>query len=325
VQQPSKHLLLVEDEGPLRQLIAAQLAQHGYEVQQSGTGEDALAKLSDFAFDLIVTDLRLPGMDGSAVVDAAVARYPDIVAVVVTGYGTVKDAVEAIKRGAWDFVSKPFQIDELLHVLDAALEQRRLKSENAYLRAQLEDRYRFDGLVGKTPAMIRLFQLLETIASANSTVLISGETGTGKELVARAIHATGRDPANRPMVSLNLAALPATLLESELFGYAPGTFTGDRREGQAGKLEQAEGGTLFLDEVADIPMEMQVKLLRVLEDHMVERLGSRRAERGTLPCRTSLAGQRAPVTSKSRGGTGVLRWRPVAGGGFHTRRPANSI
>src|SRR5436190_6829187 len=173
-----KHLLLVEDEAPLRTAIAEQLADHGYQVEQVGTGEAALAKLADFAFDVIVTDLRLPGVDGSAVVDAAVDRYPDIVAIVVTGYGTVKDAVEAIKRGAWDFVSKPLQIDELLHVLDAALEQRRLRSENAYLRAQLEERYRFDqGVVGKSPAMTRLFQLLESAAAQSSTTPSNGEKG----------------------------------------------------------------------------------------------------------------------------------------------------
>src|SRR6185295_3639819 len=132
----SKHILLIEDEAPLRQAVAEQLADRGYQVEQADSGEAALARLADFAFDIIITDLRLPGIDGSAVLEAAVERYPDIIAIVVTGYGTVKDAVEAIKRGAWDFVSKPFQIDELLHVLQSALEQRRLKSENAYLRAQ---------------------------------------------------------------------------------------------------------------------------------------------------------------------------------------------
>src|ERR1700693_1049549 len=156
-----KHLLLVEDEAALREVIGEQLTDRGYHVVQAGSGEAALERLAEFAFDIIVTDLRLPGIDGSAVVDAAVERYPDIVAIVVTGYGTVKDAVEAIKRGAWDFVSKPFQIDELLHALDAALEQRRLKSENAHLRAQLDERHRFEGLIGKSPAMKRLFQLLE--------------------------------------------------------------------------------------------------------------------------------------------------------------------
>src|SRR6266540_2869252 len=183
-----KHLLLVEDEVALRQAIAEQLGDRGYEVEQAGSGEAALARLADFAFDIVITDLRLPGVDGSAVVEAAVARYPDVIAIVVTGYGTVKDAVEAIKRGAQDFVSKPFQIDELLHVLDSALEQRRLKSENAYLRAQLDERYRFEGVVGKSRPMARLFQLLETVAATNSTILITGETGSGKEVVARAIH-----------------------------------------------------------------------------------------------------------------------------------------
>jgi len=176
----TKHLLLVEDEAPLRQAIAEQLSDRGYHVEQADSGEAAVARLADFAFDIIVTDLRLPGIDGAAVVDAAVERYPEIVAIVVTGYGTVKDAVEAIKRGAWDFVSKPFQIDELLHVLDSALEQRRLRSENEYLRAQLEERYRFQqGIIGKSRAMARLFQLLETVAVTNSTILVTGETGRG--------------------------------------------------------------------------------------------------------------------------------------------------
>src|SRR3989454_9181990 len=154
-----KHLLIVEDEAPLRQAIAEQLADRGYQVEQADSGEAAIARLADFAFDIIVTDLRLPGVDGAAVVEAAVGRYPDIIAIVVTGYGTVKDAVEAIKRGAWDFVSKPFQIDELTHVLESALEQRRLKMENAYLRAQLEQRYSFAGIIGKSRAMAKLFQL----------------------------------------------------------------------------------------------------------------------------------------------------------------------
>src|ERR1043165_9546456 len=159
-----KHLLLVEDEAPIRQAIAEQLTDRGYHVEQAASGGQAIQRLADFAFDVIVPHLRLPGVDGSFVLEAAVERYPDIVAIVVTGFGTVKDAVEAIKRGAWDFVSKPFQIDELLHVLDSALEQRRLKSENAYLRAQLDERYRFEGIVGKSRAMKLLFQLLETVA-----------------------------------------------------------------------------------------------------------------------------------------------------------------
>jgi two-component system, NtrC family, response regulator AtoC len=266
-----KHLLLVEDEAPLRQAIAEQLGDRGYRVEQAESGEAALAHLADFAFDIIVTDLRLPGIDGCTVIESAVARYPHIIAIVVTGFGTVKDAVEAIKRGAWDFVSKPFQIDELLHVLDSAIEQRRLKSENAYLRSQLEERYRFEGIVGKSRPMERLFQLLETVAPTNSTILITGETGTGKEVVARAIHHNSPRRANR-FVALNCSAIPETLLEAELFGHVRGAFTGAVGNRQ-GRLEQAHKGTLFLDEVGTMSVALQMKLLRVLQEREFERVG----------------------------------------------------
>jgi DNA-binding NtrC family response regulator len=266
-----KHLLLVEDETPLRQAIAEQLKDRGYRVQQAESGEAALAHLAEFAFDIIVTDLRLPGIDGSAVIEAAVARYPHIIAIVVTGFGTVKDAVEAIKRGARDFVSKPFQIDELLHVLDSAIEQRQLKSENAYLRSQLEERYKFEGIVGKSRPMERLFQLLETVAPTNSTILVTGETGTGKEVVARAIHHNSSRRANR-FVALNCSAIPETLLEAELFGHVRGAFTGAVGNRQ-GRLEQAHKGTLFLDEVGTMSVSLQMKLLRVLQEREFERVG----------------------------------------------------
>ena len=184
-----KHLLIVEDEAPLREAIAEQLADRGYRVEQAESGEAAHRE----AGRLCVRHHhhRPPAARHRRLRAWSKPRsnaIPHIIAIVVTGYGTVKDAVEAIKRGAWDFVNKPFQIDELLHVLDSALEQRRLKSENAYLRAQLEERYRFEGIIGKSRAMERLFQLLETVAPTNSTILITGETGTGKEVVARAIH-----------------------------------------------------------------------------------------------------------------------------------------
>jgi two-component system, NtrC family, response regulator AtoC len=267
----TKHLLLVEDEAPLRQAIAEQLSDRGYQVEQAESGEAAIARLADFAFDIIITDLRLPGVDGSAVIEAAVARYPDIIAIVVTGYGTVKDAVEAIKRGASDFVSKPFQIDELLHVLGSSLEQRRLKSENAYLRSQLEERYRFEGVIGKSRPMARLFQLLETVAPTNSTILITGETGTGKEVVARAIHLNGPRRMHR-FVALNCSAIPETLLEAELFGHVRGAFTGAVGNRQ-GRLEQAHRGTVFLDEVGTMSAALQMKLLRVLQEREFERVG----------------------------------------------------
>jgi len=267
----SKHLLLVDDETALRQAIAEQLTDRGFVVAQADSGEAALARLADFAFDVIVTDLRLPGIDGSAVLQAAFERYPEIVAIVVTGFGTVKDAVEAIKRGASDFVSKPFQIDELLHALNSALEQRRLKSENAYLRAQLDQRYRFEGIIGKSPVMAKLFQLLETVAVTNSTILITGETGTGKEIVARAIHHNSPRRANR-FVALNCSAIPESLLEAELFGHVRGAFTGAVGNRQ-GRLEQAHKGTLFLDEVGTMSSALQMKLLRVLQEREFDRVG----------------------------------------------------
>src|SRR6516165_12484534 len=270
--ESQKHLLLVEDEAPLRQVVAEQLTDRGYHVEQCDSGEAAVARLADFAFDVIITDLRLPGMDGSALVQAAVGRYPDIVAIVVTGYGTTKDAVGAIKSGAFDFVSKPFQIDELLHVLDSSLEQRRLRSENAYLRAQLEERYGFDqGIVGKSRPMARLFQLLETVATTNSTILITGETGSGKEVVARAIHQHSPRRLQR-FVALNCSAIPETLLEAELFGHVRGAFTGAVGNRQ-GRLDQAHKGTLFLDEVGTMSTALQMKLLRVLQEREFERVG----------------------------------------------------
>jgi DNA-binding NtrC family response regulator len=271
VTDTTKHLLIVEDEGALRAAIAAQLADRGYAVQEAGSGEEALTRLAEFAFDIIITDLRLPGIDGSGVVEAAVGRYPDIIAIVVTGYGTVKDAVEAIKRGASDFVSKPFQIDELLHALDSAIEQRRLKSENAYLRAQLDERYRFEGIIGKSRPMTHLFQLLETVAPTNSTILITGETGTGKEVVARAIHHNGPRRMHR-FVALNCSAIPETLLEAELFGHVRGAFTGAVGSRQ-GRFEQAHKGTLFLDEVGTMSAGLQMKLLRALQEREFERVG----------------------------------------------------
>jgi len=266
-----KHLLLVDDEGPLREAVAERLVAAGFEVVQAANGEEAIARLSDFAFDILITDLRLPGADGRAVVQTALDRYPDIIPIIVTGYGTVQDAVEAIKQGAADFVTKPFQFDALLHVIHSALEQRRLRSENAYLRAQLEERYRLDGLVGKSRVMRDLFQLLETVAQSSSTVLVTGETGTGKELAARAIHHNSPRRTQR-FVAINCSAIPETLLEAELFGHVRGAFTGAVATRQ-GRFEQAHRGTLFLDEIGTMSPSLQAKLLRVLQSREFERVG----------------------------------------------------
>jgi two-component system response regulator PilR (NtrC family) len=267
-----KHILIVEDEAPLREAVAERLADRGFQVVQAATGEDALGRLAEFAFDIVITDLRLGGgVDGTRVIDQARALYPDIIGIIITGFGTVKDAVDAIKRGATDFIQKPFQFDELTHVIDTALEQRRLRSENAYLRKALGQRYSFSGIVGKSRVMRDLFELLETIAATASTVLITGETGTGKELVARAVHQNSPRRAQR-FVAINCGAIPETLLEAELFGHVRGAFTGAVAT-RAGRFEEASRGTLFLDEVGTMTPALQMKLLRVIQNREVQRLG----------------------------------------------------
>jgi len=254
--------------------MAERLNGQGFDIVEAESGERALELLDQFAFDIVITDLRMPGMDGTQVIEAARERYPGIIAIVITGFGTVKDAVDAIKLGASDFITKPFQFDELLHVLRKALEQRRLASENAYLRSQLEEKYQFGGILGRSRPMQALFQLLETVARANSTILITGETGTGKEVVAKAIHHNSPRRVNR-FVALNCSAIPETLLEAELFGHVRGAFTGAVGTRQ-GRFEQAHKGTLFLDEVGTMSPALQAKLLRVLQEREIEKLGGRR-------------------------------------------------
>jgi DNA-binding NtrC family response regulator len=265
------HLLIVEDEASLREITAERLSENGYRVTQADTGETACSLLTDFAFDIVITDLRLPGMDGMAVIEKARELYSEIIAVVVTGYGTVPDAVAAIKRGASDFVTKPFQFDHLLHILASTLEQRRLKSENAYLRSQLQERYGFQDIIGQSPPMLDLFKVLETVSNTTSTILLTGETGTGKELVARAIHHNSSRAQER-FVPLNCGAIPETLLEAELFGHVKGAFTGAIAN-RPGRLKQADRGTLFLDEIGTMSTNLQSKLLRVLQEREFERVG----------------------------------------------------
>jgi DNA-binding NtrC family response regulator len=264
-------LLLVDDEAALRSVTAERLAERGHTVVEADSGEQALDLLEQHAFDVIVSDLRMPGIDGATVIERAIERYPSIVGIVITGHGTTQSAVDAIKRGAFDFITKPFQFDELLHVLENALEQRRLKTENAYLRSQLQDRYQFSGILGRSRRMQELFHMLEVVAATSSTVLITGETGTGKELVAHAIHHNG-PRAKHPFVAINCSALPEHLLEAELFGHVRGAFTGAVGSRQ-GRMEQAHGGTLFLDEVGTMSPAVQTKLLRALQERQFERVG----------------------------------------------------
>jgi DNA-binding NtrC family response regulator len=265
------HLLFIDDETELRTLMAERLRESGFEVTEADSGEAALELLDQFAFDILIADLRLPGIDGAAVVEAAVSRYPGIIALVITGYGTVRDAVDAIKRGASDFIAKPFQFDELMHHLQKSLEQSRLSSENAYLRSQLEERHQFGGILGRSRPMQALFQMLDTVARSSSTILVTGETGTGKEVVARAIHHNSPRRPHR-FVALNCSAIPETLLEAELFGHVRGAFTGAVGTRQ-GRFEQAHKGTLFLDEVGTMSVGLQTKVLRALQEREFERVG----------------------------------------------------
>ena len=268
---PQQHLLIVDDEDRFREVVAERLGESGYRVEQAATGEAALERLNEFAFDVLLTDLRLPGVDGRQILDEAFARYPEIIAIVMTGFGGVREAVEVTRLGAEGFLTKPFQFEELLHALNAATEKRRLKAENAYLRAQLQDRFRIDGIIGRTPVMLELFELLRTVAATPSTVLITGETGTGKELAARAIH-DASPRRNQRFVAINCSAIPETLLEAELFGHVRGAFTGAVAN-RPGRIEQANRGTLFLDEVGTMSPALQAKLLRVLQSREFERVG----------------------------------------------------
>lgn len=271
--QPS--VLIVEDEDDLRQTVAESLEAEGFQVAQSGDAAGALDRLKAYAYDAIVIDLRLPDADGMEVLDAALDRYPDILAVVVTGFGGVAEAVTAIRRGALDFLIKPFQLNQLARILSTALDQRHLREENADLRAQLRDRYRFDSVIGQSAPMRQVFQILELVAPMNSTVLIQGETGTGKELIARTIHHNS-PRADQRFVAFNAAAIPEPLAEAELFGHAKGAFTG-AVQARVGRFELAHRGTLFIDEVALMTLPMQAKLLRALQEREIERVGESKA------------------------------------------------
>ena len=268
-RQPS--VLIVEDDADLRETLCESLESAGFAVAQSADAASAKERLEAFAYDGVVVDLHLPDTSGMSVLEEAVARYPEIKAVVMTGFGGVAEAVEAMKRGAIDFLIKPFQLSQLARVLETAVDQQRLRVENAELRAQLRGRFSFDSLVGRDSTMQQLFQTLEMVAPMNSTVLIQGETGTGKELVARTIH--HHSPrADQRFVAFNAAAIPEGLVEAELFGHVKGAFTG-AVSARVGRFELAHRGTLFIDEVSSMPLPLQAKLLRALQEREVERVG----------------------------------------------------
>ena len=264
-----KRLLVIEDEDKLRRVIELQLS-GTYDLDLAASGEEGL-RFMDRA-DLILTDLKLPEMDGMQVLAHARQINPSAPVIVMTAFGTIENAVEAMKRGAADFLLKPFSLDHLSAIIEKALEVRALRDENRALKEELGRRYQFDNIIGHSPNMQEIFQTILRIAPSRATVLLCGESGAGKDLIARAIHyhSSRRD---KPFVKINCTAIPENLMESELFGYEKGAFTGANIT-KPGKFELADTGTVFLDEIGDVPPAIQVKLLRILQEREFERLGS---------------------------------------------------
>ncbi|MGC4055684.1 MAG: sigma-54 dependent transcriptional regulator [Paludibaculum sp.] len=263
-------ILIVEDEDKLRRVLSLQLESAGYEVETAGSAEAAL-RMSDRA-NLVLTDLRLPAMDGLSLLEAIQRQNARLPVVVMTAFGTVEIAVEAMKKGAADFLPKPFSMDHLMAVVRKALEVQSLREENTRLKEELGHRYRFENIIGSGPKMQEILASVLRVGPMRTTVLLCGESGVGKDLIARAIHHHSPRSAH-PFVKINCTAIPENLMESELFGYEKGAFTGAAAS-KPGKFEQAEGGTVFLDEIGDVPTAVQVKLLRILQEREFERLGS---------------------------------------------------
>jgi two-component system response regulator PilR (NtrC family) len=265
-------ILIVDDEQSLRELLSLALGDEGWDVFTAADGDAAAVALQTEPVDVVVSDIRMPGMDGLELLQHVTASAPETAVILMTAHASTDTAIEALRLGAYDYVTKPFDMEELKISVRRALDERALRRDNDLLRQELADRNSFGNLVGRSEAMQRVFDLIRRVTDSTSTVLIIGESGTGKELVARAIHYNGpRGPS--PFVAVNCAALPAHLLESELFGHVKGSFTGADRH-KEGLFEAAAGGTILLDEIGDMPIEMQPKLLRVLEDRKVRRVGS---------------------------------------------------
>ena len=265
-------ILVVEDDDCLRRVTQAQLEKCGYETAVSADVPEALAVLEKQPFDLVLTDLNLPGMSGLDLLNRIRIEYPEISVVIVTAYGTIETAVAAIKAGAYDYITKPVHPDELRALVNRVIERHRLIEEVRLLRSTLDEKYGFEHIVGRSSALLEVLDSASRVAHTDATVLILGETGTGKELIARAIHLNSlrRD---RPFVIINCGAIPAELLESELFGHVKGSFTGAVNH-KKGKVEMAEGGTVFLDEIGEMPLDLQVRLLRLLQEREIEKVGA---------------------------------------------------
>ncbi|WP_225072347.1 sigma-54 dependent transcriptional regulator [Desulfuromonas sp. CSMB_57] len=265
-------ILVIEDEPANREAIALLLGNAGYQVKTAESGENALELLKKNAFEVILTDLCLPGVSGIDILKKVKEDSPYTNVILITGKGSAESAVEAMKEGAFDYITKPLHFEKLQVLIAKALEKSRLVAENLYLRQQLRGKYRFDNMIGTSLPMQQVFSRMEKILNTDSTILILGESGTGKELVAKAIHFNGHR-REKPFVAINCGAIPAELLESELFGHVRGSFTGAVAD-KIGKFEQANQGTIFLDEIATMPLHLQTKLLRVLQEQELERVGS---------------------------------------------------
>ena len=268
---PAERILIVDDEEGLRRLLVRVLSKSGYEATAVAGGAEALRQLAGESFDLIITDIKMPEMDGLELLRELKAFDPSLPIIVMTAYGTVENAVKALRAGAYDYVAKPFEIDEMKLTVDKALERERLLAENRYLHEELEGRYDFGGIIGNSPGMRQVFEIASSVASSNASVLITGESGTGKELLARSIHYNSQRK-DKPFIVLNCAALSEGVLESELFGHEKGAFTGALAT-RKGRFELADQGTLFIDEVGEMSLTAQVKLLRVIQEHEFERVG----------------------------------------------------
>src|SRR5256714_119221 len=270
-------ILIADDHDALRRGLVRGLTEAGHEVDEASNGNAAIERLHDSHFDVVLSDLRMGGSDGLDVLKTARALHPTTAVILMTAFGTVNTAVEAMKSGAFDYVQKPFEIEEMEVKIEKALEMKRMKHEIEYLRHTQQDIYDFDRIVGASGALQSVLAIVKKVAKSNTTVLIRGETGTGKEIIAGATHHNSLR-AGRNFVKVNCAALQENLLESELFGHEKGAFTGADKQ-RVGRFEQADGGTLFLDEVGDMSANTQAKILRVLQEHEFERLGGTRTLR----------------------------------------------
>lgn len=266
-------IMIVDDEMIVRESLFHWFEKAGHVVETASSGFEALEKLERFPFELLFVDIKMPGMDGIELLEKVKAEYPDTIVIIITAYGSIESAIKAMKTGASDYLLKPFKPDQLSLVMEKIAHQRKLQSEYNYLKGRLEKITRFDNIIGQSHAMEEIFNLIPEVAKSDSSILLIGETGTGKELVAKAIHAKSKR-SHRPFIAINCGAIPDSLLESELFGHQKGAFTG-AIHGRKGFLEVVSEGTLFLDEIGDISPKMQIDLLRVLEEKKIIRIGSR--------------------------------------------------